>query len=283
MRALGLAVALLGAGAPLARAVTPLSYPGRSSNERPALLSEIGFDQKLGAALPLDAPFRDEAGRAVRLGDYFGRRPVVLTLVYFDCPMLCTVSLNGLTSALDVLPFEPGRDFEILSISFEPKEQPAQAAARKKALLARYRRPGAERGWHLLTGERESIDRVTRAVGFRYAWDEETRQYAHPAGTVVATADGRVSRYLFGIEYAPKDLRLALVDSGQGKLGGLVDQALLFCYQYNPHSGRYSAAILNVLKAAAALTVLALGGFILTLRRRERAEQRRRAAPLPTP
>ena len=271
MTRLGTAVAasLLAAGP--AGAATPLTYPGRSSNERPPLLREIGFDQKLGAALPLDAPFFDETGAPVRLGDYFGRRPVVLTLVYFDCPMLCTISLNGLASALDVLSFEPGRDFELVSISFDPREGPAQAAAKKKVQLARYKRPSAAAGWHFLTGTRESIDRVTKAVGFRYVWDAETKQFAHPAGTVVATRDGRVSRYLFGIEYAPKDLRLALVESGDGKIGGLVDQALLFCYQYNPHTGRYSAAIIGVIQVAAVLTLLALGGFIFVMRRRERA------------
>jgi len=243
------------------------------------LLRDVGFDQKLGAFLPLDAVFADETGATVRLGDYFGKRPVVLTLVYFDCPMLCTIGLNGLTSALDVLPFEPGREFELVSISFEPKERPAQAAAKKKVQLARYDRPGAAAAWHFLTGDRESIDRVTKAVGFRYAWDAETKQYAHPAGTVIATSDGRVSRYLFGIEYAPKDLRLALVESGNGKIGGLVDQALLFCYQYNPHTGRYSTAVMNVVQAAAVLTLLALGGFIFIMRRREKAEGARSPEP----
>jgi protein SCO1 len=257
-----------------AGASTPLTYPGPSSNEKPPLLREIGFDQKLGDALPLDAPFVDETGAPVRLGDYFGKRPVVLSLVYFDCPMLCTISLNGLSSALDILSFEPGREFELVSISFEPKEGPAQAAAKKKVQLARYKRPSAAGAWHFLTGRQESIDRVTKAVGFRYAWDAETKQYAHPAGTVIATADGRVSRYLFGIEYAPKDLRLALVESGDGKVGGLVDQALLFCYQYNPHTGRYSSAIIGVIKVAAALTVLALGGFIVVMWRREKAAAR---------
>jgi protein SCO1/2 len=274
MRRIGLAVAsgLLAAGT--AGAATPLTSPGRSSNEKPALLREIGFDQKLGNALPLDAPFVDETGAAVRLGDYFGKRPVVLSLVYFDCPMLCTISLNGLASALDILSFEPGREFELVSISFEPKEGPAQAAAKKKVELARYKRPSAAGAWHFLTGRPESIDRVTKAVGFRYVWDAETKQYAHPAGTVIATADGRVSRYLFGIEYSPKDLRLALVESGDGKIGGLVDQALLFCYQYNPHTGRYSAAIIGVIQVAAALTVLALGGFIFVMWRREKAAAR---------
>jgi protein SCO1/2 len=270
--AMVLAGLLLTAGA--AGAATPMTYPGRSSNERPPLLSEIGFDQKLGNALPLDAPFVDETGATVLLGDYFGRRPVVLTLVYFDCPMLCTISLNGLTSALDVLPFEPGREFELVSISFDARELPAQAAARKKMQLARYKRPAAATGWHFLTGGQESIDRVTKAVGFRYAWDAETKQFAHPAGTLVATTDGRVSRYLFGIEYSPKDLRFALVESGEGKIGGLVDQALLFCYQYNPHTGRYSAAIMGVIQVAAVLTLLVLGGFIFVMRRREKAAAR---------
>jgi protein SCO1 len=274
MKRLGIVMAWALLAAASARAATPLTYPGPSSNEKPTLLREIGFDQKLGNALPLDAPFVDETGAPVRLGDYFGKRPVVLTLVYFDCPMLCTISLNGLTSALDILPFEPGREFELVSISFDPKERPAQAAAKKKLQLARYKRPSAAAGWHFLTGSQESIDRVTQSVGFRYVWDAETKQYAHPAGTVVATADGRVSRYLFGIEYAPKDLRLALVESGEGKIGGLVDQALLFCYQYNPHTGRYSAAIIGVIQAAAVITLLALGSFIFVMRRREKAAAR---------
>jgi len=274
MKRLGMvAVASLVAGA-AAHAATPLAYPGPSSNEKPNLLREIGFDQKLGNALPLDAVFADENGASVRLGDYFGKRPVVLTLVYFDCPMLCTISLTGLTSALDILPFDPGREFELVSISFDPKEKPAAAAAKKRQQLVRYKRPSAAAGWHFLTGSPESIGRVTNAVGFRYVWDAETRQYAHPAGTVVATADGRISRYLFGIEYAPKDLRLALVESGDGKIGGLVDQALLFCYQYNPHTGRYSATIIGVIQVAALLTLLALGGFILLMRRREKAAAR---------
>jgi protein SCO1 len=274
MKRLSMAVASSLLAVASARASTPLTYPGPSSNEKPPLLREIGFDQRLGNALPLDAPFVDETGAPVRLGHYFGKRPVVLSLVYFDCPMLCTISLNGLSSALDILSFEPGREFELVSISFEPKEGPAQAAAKKKVQLARYKRPSAAGAWHFLTGPQESIDRVTKAVGFRYAWDAETKQYAHPAGTVIATADGRVSRYLFGIEYAPKDLRLALVESGDGKVGGLVDQALLFCYQYNPHTGRYSSAIIGVIQVAAALTILALGGFIFVMWRREKAAAR---------
>ena len=257
---------------PLALAALLLLAPGfgTADDQRPSALREVGFDQKLGGALPLDAVFRDEAGRSVRLGDYFGRRPVVLNLVYYDCPMLCTVSLNGLASALDVLSFVPGRDFELVTISFDPRETPALAAAKKKVYLSRYKRPEAEGGWHFLTGDRAATAAVTEAAGFRYAWDEETRQFAHPAGLLVATPEGRISHYLFGIEYAPKDLRLAIVDSGRGRIGNALDRFLLYCYQYNPHTGRYSARILALVRLGGALTVLALGGFIVTMWRREK-------------
>ncbi len=251
--------------------VTTPGQPVLPAGERPPIMSEIGFDQRLGESVPLEAEFRNEEGRTVRLGDFFGRKPVVLNLVYFDCPMLCTVSLNGLTSALEVASVTPGKEFELVTISFDPRETPGLASAKKKAYLARYKRPGAGAGWHFLTGDKASIDRVTRAVGFRYAWDGETKQFAHPAGLLVLTPEGRISRYLFGIEYSPKDLRLALVESGEGKVGGPVDDFLLFCYQYNPLTGRYSASILNLVRALAILTVLALGGFVYAMLRRERS------------
>jgi protein SCO1/2 len=258
------------AGLLLLSTVTTPGQPVLPAGERPPIMSEIGFDQRLGESVPLEAEFRDEEGRTVRLGDFFGRKPVVLNLVYFDCPMLCTVSLNGLTSALDVASVTPGQEFELLTISFDPRETPGLASAKKKAYLARYKRPGAGAGWHFLTGDRASIDRVTRAVGFRYAWDDETRQFAHPAGLLILTPQGTIARYLFGIEYSPKDLRLALVESGEGKVGGPVDDFLLFCYQYNPLTGRYSASILNLVRTLAVLTVLALGGFVYSMWRRER-------------
>jgi len=242
--------------------------------ETPEVLREVGFDQRLGETLPLDAAFRDESGREVRLGDYFGRKPVVLNLVYFDCPMLCTVSLNGLESALQVLSFLPGREFELVTISFDAKEGPALAAQKKKAHLMRLQRPGAAEGWHFLTGGAAAIQAVSRAIGFRYAWDAETRQFAHPAGLVVLTPDGRIARYLYGIEYAPKDLRLALVEAGEGKVGGPVDKLLLYCYRYNPVTGRYGAAIMAILRLAAGLTMLALFGFIFLAWRRERRAAR---------
>ena len=258
----------------LLNTVTAPAQPVLPAGQRPPIMNEIGFDQRLGESVPLDAEFRDEEGRTVRLGDFFGRKPVVLNLVYFDCPMLCTVSLNGLTSALDVASVTPGQEFELLTISFDPRETPGLASAKKKAYLARYKRPGAGAGWHFLTGDKASIDRVTRAVGFRYAWDGETKQFAHPAGLLVLTPEGTISRYLFGIEYSPKDLRLAIVESGEGKVGGPVDDFLLFCYQYNPLTGRYSASILNLVRVLAVLTVLALGGFVYSMWRREKADRR---------
>jgi protein SCO1/2 len=251
--------------------------PGRPAGESPTILRDIGFDQKLGDTLPLEIPLRDEAGRDVRLRDFFGRRPVVLSLVYYDCPMLCTVSLNGLASALDVLTLGMGKDFEVVTVSFDPKEGPAQAAERKRRQLERYRRPGAAEGWHFLTGDEPALHSLTRAVGFRYAWDQSTRQFAHPAGVIVLTPEGRIARYLYGIEYAPRDLRLALVEASAGRIGSAVDQVLLYCYQYDPSSGRYSAVVMRIVRAAAILTVLGLGTFIVVMRRREAAGAASRA------
>ncbi len=236
----------------------------------PGVLQQIGFEQQLGESVPLDLPFMDETGRSVRLRDYFGKRPVVLSLVYYECPMLCTISLNGLAAALEVLSFVPGQEFEVVTVSFDPTEAPALAAAKKKAYLARYRRPGAHAGWHFLTGPKESVDALTRAVGFRYVWDEATKQFAHPAGLLVLTREGQISHYLFGVEYAPKDLRLALVDAARGRIGNALDQLLLYCYQYDPQAGRYSASILNLVRLLGALTVLGLGAFILTASRKHR-------------
>jgi protein SCO1 len=236
----------------------------------PPLLREVGFDQRLGEPVPLDLPFRDEAGKAVRLGDYFGKKPVVMALVYYECPMLCTLTLNGLTSALGVLTFDVGKEFEVVTVSFEPKETPEMAAAKKATYLERYKRPGAASGWHFLTGDAESVKRLTAAVGFRYAWDDRTQQYAHPAGILVLTPDGRLARYLFGIEYAPKDLRFALIEASEGRIGSAVDQVVMFCYQYDPQTGRYGAAIMRLLRLAALLTMVGLGTFMIAMWRRDR-------------
>jgi len=243
--------------------------PGLAADARPAALRDVAFDQRLGQMLPLDAALVDESGRAVRLGDYFGRRPVILTLAYYGCPMLCTLSLNGLASALKTLSFDAGREFEVVTLSFEHKETPQQAAAAKKTYIERYGRPQAAAGWHFLTGDEAAIAAVTGAVGFRYAWDEETRQYAHPTGVVVATPEGRVARYLYGVEYAPKDLRFALVEASTGRVGTPVDQLLLYCYEYDPVRGRYGATILRTVRFLGILTVLGLVTLIAVLRYRE--------------
>jgi protein SCO1 len=268
MRRLLPAVVLLAVPAAALAQMGPVPPPPMAAT--PGVLQEIGFDQKLGDQVPLDLAFRDETGKEVRLGDYFGRKPVVLSLVYYDCPMLCTLSLNGLAGALEVLSFVPGQEFEVLTVSFDSREGPVLAAAKKRAYMARHERKEAEKGWHFLTGPEESVEALTAAVGFRYTWDEQTKQFAHPAGIVVATPEGRISHYLFGVEYSPKDLRLALVDAAGGKIGNAVDQVLLFCYQYNPEIGRYSASILNLVRLGGVLTVLALGGFILAATRRRR-------------
>jgi protein SCO1/2 len=234
----------------------------------PGVLQEVGFDQRLSEAVPLDLAFTDETGRSVTLADYFGKKPVVLSIVYYRCPMICTIGLNGLAGALEVLSFVPGQEFEVVTVSFDATETPVLAAAKKQAYMARYQRPEAHAGWHFLTGPKASVEALTRAVGFRYVWDEATKQWAHPAGLVVLTPEGRISRYLFGVEYAPKDLRLSLVDAASGRIGNLADQLLLYCYQYDPMTGRYSARIFAILRVLGALTVLGLGGFILTASRK---------------
>ncbi|MGD8897915.1 MAG: SCO family protein [Acidobacteriota bacterium] len=240
---------------------------------QPEILQEIGWDQKLGEKIPLDLAFKDEEGRDVVLADYFGDKPVVLGLVYYRCPMLCTISLNGLARALEVLSFVPGQQFEVLTVSFDANEGTELAAAKKRAYMASYDKSdeGAQ-GWHFLTGDQESVDRLTRAVGFRFAWDEETKQYAHPAGILVAAPDGTITHYLFGVEYSPKDLRLALVAAGQGEVGNAVDQVLLYCFQYDPKTGRYSAAILNIVRIAGVVTLLAMAGLLLSISRRRRKD-----------
>ena len=203
------------------------------SSAMPAALREIGFDQNIDQHVPLDTTFRDEVGRTVRLGDYFGKRPVVMVFAYYDCPMLCTQVINGLSSALGVLSLEPGKDFEIVTVSFNPHDTPATATAKKAVYLERYKRPGAGGGWHFLTGDQPSIERLTKAAGFRYAWDADTKQFAHPSGVIVLTPDGRLARYLFGIEYGPRDLRLAH-RRGVGRQGR--------------HAGRLAAALLLPLR-----------------------------------
>ena len=259
--------------------------PGMTASTIPAPLREIGFDQNLDQLVPLDTPLVDEAGHAVRLGDFFGKRPVVLVFAYYDCPMLCTQVINGLSSALGVLSLEPGKDFEIVTVSFDPRDTPATATAKKAVYLDRYKRPGAAAAWHFLTGDPASITRLTRAAGFRYVWDDQTKQFAHPTGVIVLTSEGRLARYLFGIEYGPRDLRLALVEASAGKVGTPVDALLLYCYHYDPMTGRYGLVIMRAMRIGGAATVFALAGFIFIMLRREKRHGWRSApspqAPIP--
>jgi protein SCO1 len=240
------------------------------SGALPGLLQEVGLDQRLNAQLPLDLHFKDEDGRTVTLGDYFGRRPVILTLVYYECPMLCTQVLNGVTSSIGVLNLSLGKDFDIVTVSFDPRDTPELARAKKANYVARYKRAGAANGWHFLTGDQRAISALTQAVGFRYAYNASIGQYAHVSGIMVATPEGKLSRYFYGIDYGPRDLRLALVEAGDKKIGSPVDQLLLYCFHYDPSSGKYSLAVMNIVRAGGVVTVLAIVGVIVLLRRRER-------------
>jgi protein SCO1/2 len=251
--------------------------PGKAATERIPLLKEVDLVQKLGAQIPLDLPFVDENGKDVKLGDYFGKRPVVLALVYYECPMLCTLVLNGLFSSMEALPFNAGKEFDVVAISFDPGETPPLAAAKKKAYLERYRRENATSGLHFLTGRPEAIKTITDTVGFTYKYDAEIDQFAHPAAVTVATSSGKVSKYLYGIEFAPRDLRFALVEAGEGHVGSAVDQALLYCYHYNPATGKYGFVIMSVVRLGGILTVLVLGFTIVRNVRGRRAEGRAEA------
>jgi protein SCO1 len=242
---------------------------GTPSTTVPPQLLDVTFEQRLNQQLPLDARFHDETGRAVALGDYFGRRPVVLAFVYYQCPMLCTQVMNGVSSALKVVPFTPGQEFDVVFISFDPRDTPQAAAAKKQALLSDYQQIATAGGWHFLTGDETSIRQVTSAAGFSYRWDEPTRQFAHVSGVLVTTADGRLSRYFYGIEYSPKELRMALVESAGGKIGSAVDKLLLYCYHYNPTTGRYGAIAMNLVRLGGVVTLLCLGGFVFLMRLRE--------------
>jgi protein SCO1 len=245
---------------------------GAPAAELPAVLRDVGFDQNLEHLLPLDVEFMDEHGRSVRIGDYFGKRPVVLAFVYYGCPMLCLQSLGSLAATLGVLSENPGEDFEVVSVSIDPRETPTLAFEKKAHYVGRSGKPSIAEGWHYLTGTEPDIQRLTKAAGFRYAWDASLQQYAHPAGIVIATPQGNVSRYLFGIDYGPRDLRLALLDASEGRIGSPLKRALLFCYHYDVATGRYSLAIMRVVQLAGAATVLALGTLIVVWTRRERRQ-----------
>ena len=234
----------------------------RAGTTLPPLLTKVGFTQHLDAQLPLDATFVDEAGRTVALSDYFHGKPVIVVLAYYRCPMLCTLVLNGLVQGLMDVRFDIGREFEIVTVSIDPRETPEQATAKKQTYVERYRRPGASAGWHFLTGSQTSIDRLAEAIGFRYAYDTKRDEYAHAAGIVVATPEGRLSHYFYDIKFRSRDLRLALVEASAGKIGSPVDQILLFCFHYDPSEGKYGTTVMAAVRAGGVLTIVALAALV---------------------
>jgi protein SCO1 len=242
---------------------------GATSTVTPPQLEEVSFKQHLDEMLPLDATFTDEAGRTRPLGAFFGERPVLLAFVYYECPMLCTQVMNGISSALEVMPFGAGRDFDVVLISFDPRDTPAVASEKKRSHLEYWSAEDEEGAWHFLTGDEASISRVTSAAGFTYQFDERTGQFAHVSGVLVATPEGRLSRYFYGVDYSPKELRLALVESGEGQIGSVVDELLLYCFHYDPESGRYGLVVMNLIRLGGVMTLLFIGGSILIMRRRE--------------
>lgn len=265
------AVAVVAAIAPQYAPAQYMHEPKQAltDNTNIPILQQVGIDQHIGQQIPLDLTFRDETGRSVPLRQYFGHKPVLLTLVYYQCPMLCSEVLNGVVSSLLPLKLDVGKDFDVLTVSFDPRDTPAVATEKRDTYLRRYGRAGADKGWHFLTGDTPAIEALTKAVGFRYVWDPKIQQYAHASGIMVLTPQGRLAQYFYGIEYAPKDLKLALVESSEGKLGTVVDQLVLYCYHYDPATGKYGAVVTNMLRLGAALTLLLVGGYLAIAWRRE--------------
>jgi protein SCO1/2 len=246
-----------------------LTGPVQNIGVRPELLKEVGIDQKLNSSIPLDLVFRDEAGNAVKLSQFFGQGPVVLSLVYYDCPMLCTQVLKALDRSFKDVPMDIGKDFGVVTVSIDPSETPKLASAKRDLYAGIYGRPGGAAGWHFLTGEQSQIRQLADAVGFRYAYDADSKQFAHASAVMVLTPNGKISRYFYGIQYPSRDMRLGLVEASEGKIGSPVDQVLLFCYHYDPVTGKYGLLISRVIKASGLLTVLAIGILVLVLSRHE--------------
>jgi protein SCO1/2 len=249
---------------------------GLSASDQPAILSEVGIDQRLDEQIPLELVFRDEAGGVIQLGDYFGEKPVVLALVYYECPRLCTLVLNGLLRALRALSFDVGSEFNVVAVSIAPTETPALAARKRAEYVKQYGREGAATGWRFLTGEEASIQALAEAVGFRYAYLPDRDEYAHASGIMVATPRGRLARYFYGVEYSTRDLRLSLVEAAENKIGSPVDQLLLYCYHYDPTTGKYGLLIVNVIRLGGLATVIALGAFMLIMFRRDARREKSR-------
>lgn len=237
----------------------------------PKALQTVGIEQRLNEQLPLETKFVDENGQEVALGDYFHKgKPVVLALVYYECPMLCNQVLTGLTGALKGMNFNAGKEFDIVAISFDPKDTPAIAKAKKETYLAHYGRPETAAGWHFLTGTPASIAKITEAVGFKYQWDEQTKQFAHAGGIQIATPEGKLSRYFYGIDYAPKDIKFGVMDASSNKIGNPVEKLILYCYHYNPASGKYGLMIMNIIRLGGVATIIGLAAMIWAFRRYNR-------------
>jgi protein SCO1/2 len=269
-----LAVALLAASAWGQMNNGVMSPP---ANTRPPRLENVGIEQHLNAQVPPDLTFRDDTGKTVKLGDYFGRKPLILNLVYYNCTMLCGEALAGLASAMRLVKFDVGNEFDVVTVSFDPRETPEMAAAKKKDYVGRYGRANAAAGWHFLTGQPDSINALTKAVGFQYQYDPKSNQYAHATAIMVLTPQGRISRYFYGVDFPPKDLRMGLVEASQGKIGNAVDAVLLYCYHYVPETGKYGAMVANILRLAAATTILIIGIFLFILWRLDLSVTRKTA------
>ena len=255
-----------------------LSSTTGAHEARPALLRDVGLEQRLDAQIPLALAFRDEAGTVVQLREYFGARPVILILDYYQCPRLCPLVLDALLASLRMLPLTVGKQFGVLIVSIDARDTPAVAAAKKAQYLERYGRPDTADGWHFLTGEPEAIQRLSTTVGFRYTYDAATDQFAHAAGIMIVTPQGKLARYFYGIAYAPRELRLGLVEAAANHIGSPIDQLLLFCYHYDPLTGKYGLAIMNVIRLAGLVTVMGLGIFMGVMFRRDRRQRARPAA-----
>lgn len=268
-----MAISVLAAG--MAVAQPPSSFmqkqnTGPASQVDPDSLKDIGIDQHLNEQVPLDLQFKDEDGNTVRLGDYFQKgRPVILSLVYYQCPMLCSEVLNGLNSAIETMRFSAGNQFEVITVSIDPRDTPAVAKEKKASYIKEYNRPGAEDGWHFLTGDQENVAKLAKVVGWKYRWDPRMKQFIHAAGIMIITPQGKLAQYYYGVEYSPKDLRLGLVEASQDKIGTIVDRLQLYCYHYDPRTGKYGAVVSNMLRIFGAATVLLLGGFIVLMLRRD--------------
>jgi protein SCO1/2 len=254
---------------------SPRPELGPNGSGLPPALRDVKIEQRLSEQVPLDLQFKDESGRTVQLREYFnGTRPVILSLVFYKCPMLCNQILTGLLGSLRAQSFTVGKEFEVVTVSFDPRETPEDAAEKKESFISRYNRPGAEKGWHFLVGDPENIRRLTDAVGFRYGYDEKTNQFAHASGIMVLTPEGKLSRYFYGIEYDGRDLRLGLVEASNNKIGSLADQLLLYCYHYDPATGRYGPIVMNIMRLASVATIVGIVGLVLILRRRKGRERR---------